>query len=490
MSRPKTYSLTHQLIDNHLAIGLACVFAGTIIAIHMALWEAISQLIAVAVAVPLVLLLIGAAVLRRSTRVPGTIDEQLRQLTQQSITEGKVAIRRVLQPVKEAGPVASGWNYLLRRLTDQEGGESLQTRLSEVFGAASGGRWEAAFQCLPDGIAITDETGRIEAANPAFLATLRLPNDRELANQSIHDLLAAWSHDEDNPILDQLQKSTFKLTGDLRRTKETLDGVLRVSRQPLIGSVATSAVGEGQVWTLRDVTQARLSDEMRNQFVFTATHELRTPLANIKAYAETLAIDGDIDVERQKGFYNIINAEATRLARFIDELLDVSQMETGAINVVRHETDIERLLHDVMETVQPQIKQKHLLFESRFPAKLPKMLVDKDKLGAALINLLGNAVKYTPEGGEVRMIVEVEQRQLDVHVEDNGIGIRPEELDRLGEKFFRSEDERVRNIPGSGLGLAFATEVARLHRGSLSITSELNQGSRFTLSLPAETEDA
>src|SRR6056297_3172006 len=131
MSRPKTDSLTHQLIDSHLAVGLACVFAGTIIAIHMALWEAISQLVAVAVAVPLVLLLAGAAVLRRSTQVPGTIDQQLRQLTQQGIAEGRVAIQKVLQPVKEAGPVSSGWNYLWRRLTEQEVGESLQSRLTE-----------------------------------------------------------------------------------------------------------------------------------------------------------------------------------------------------------------------------------------------------------------------------------------------------------------------------------------------------------------------
>jgi two-component system phosphate regulon sensor histidine kinase PhoR len=238
------------------------------------------------------------------------------------------------------------------------------------------------------------------------------------------------------------------------------------------------------LWTLRDVTAQKLADEMRNQFVFTATHELRTPLANIRAYAETLADNEGIDVEQQKGFYNVINSEATRLARLIDELLNVSQMEAGSISVARYETDVERLIQEVMEHMQPQIQQKGLQFESKLPPKLPKLHVDKDKIAAALVNLLGNAVKYTPAGGLVRLVVEVDASAMHLRVEDTGIGISAEELPRLCEKFFRSRDSRVQQIGGSGLGLAFSQEVARLHGGKISVRSELNQGSQFTLTLP------
>jgi signal transduction histidine kinase len=168
----------------------------------------------------------------------------------------------------------------------------------------------------------------------------------------------------------------------------------------------------------------------------------------------------------------------------VDELLDVSQMESGAVAITCGETDLERLLTEVIENLKPQLQQKELLFEKHFAAKLPSLRVDKDKITAALVNLLGNAVKYTPEKGIVRFLVEFDETNVHFHIEDTGIGISAEDLPRIAEKFFRSSDSRVQRIIGSGLGLAFSQEVARLHRGRISIKSELNKGSRFTMTLP------
>lgn len=494
MSHPSSPSLTHRLVDRHLAFGLACVFAGTV-AIHLALWEPGNRLVAVAVAVPLGVLLVGGWMLRNVTRVPGTIEGQLRELAEQGLAEqgqaeGISPLASGLQPLKEPGPVAAGWNSLLNRLHRQDAADTLADRLTEAFCQSNGSRWEAAFMNLSDGFAITNETGTIEAHNPALLRVLRLPSDQVVTGRSIQSLLQQWTHNIDNPALQQLAQSACKITCELRCGTSTADGVLRVARSGIADPDASGDDGgaQGLVWTIRDNTQQRLSEEMRNEFVFTATHELRTPLANIKAYAETLAMDMDIDVEKQKGFFNIINAEATRLARFIDELLDVNQMESGSMGVVRHETDIERLLHEVLENVQPQARQKQLKLESVLPPKLPKINADKDKLAAAMVNLLGNAIKYTPDGGLVRLKVELDKRHLHLHVEDNGIGIHPDEISRIGEKFFRCHDPRIQDIPGSGLGVAFAQEVARLHGGKLSLHSQLNEGTQFTLSLPAETE--
>jgi two-component system phosphate regulon sensor histidine kinase PhoR len=191
-------------------------------------------------------------------------------------------------------------------------------------------------------------------------------------------------------------------------------------------------------------------------------------------------------MEKQKGFYNIIVGEATRLSRFVDDLLNVSQMEAGAITVTRHETDLERMIHEVMENVQPLAVQKNIRIEKQLPPKLPKLKTDKDKLVAGLVNLLGNAVKYTPNDGQVRLLIEVEANKIHFHVEDTGIGISEEEIPRLFEKFFRSSDQRVQDINGSGLGLAFSQEVARLHGGKITALSELNKGSRFTMTLPLD----
>jgi two-component system phosphate regulon sensor histidine kinase PhoR len=238
---------------------------------------------------------------------------------------------------------------------------------------------------------------------------------------------------------------------------------------------------------LRDVTQQKLVDEMRNQFVFSATHELRTPLTNLKALAETLVLSDQISVEDQKQFCNMINSEATRLSRFVDELLNLSQMESGAMSIVRTETDMERLLAEVIENVQPEIDRKQIAFNARMPAKLPKLQIDKDKIIAAIVNLLGNAVKYTPEEGRVDFLVKIDESRMLIEVEDSGYGISAEDLPRIFDKFFRSDDERVRKETGTGLGLAFTREVIQIHGGHITATSELGKGSRFSVSLPIWT---
>jgi len=162
----------------------------------------------------------------------------------------------------------------------------------------------------------------------------------------------------------------------------------------------------------------------------------------------------------------------------------VSQMESGALALTRSETDTARLIEEVIVYVQPEIDRKRIDFNTSLPPKLPKLHVDKDKIAAALVNLLGNAAKYTPEEGHVAFQVQVDDQHIQIHVDDTGIGIAEEELDKVFDKFFRSSDSRVRAITGSGLGLAFTHEVARLHGGQLSVSSEHNKGSRFTMQLP------
>jgi signal transduction histidine kinase len=268
---------------------------------------------------------------------------------------------------------------------------------------------------------------------------------------------------------------------ELHRTSELRDGVLRIARH-----LTTDPESGGQrvVWSIRDVTQQALVDESRQGFVSLATHELRTPLANIKAYAETLAIHEGIDVEKQKEFCNIINSEATRLSRFVDEMLNISQIESGSMIFDRRETDLERMLQDIVEHVRPQMDKKQISLEIKVPPKFPSLRLDKDKFESALVNLLGNAAKYTPAGGRVRFDVQLRGQNIDFIVTDNGIGISKEEQTRVFEKFFRSGDRRVREVDGNGLGLTFTQEVVQSHGGRLTLESELNQGSTFTVSLP------
>ena len=172
------------------------------------------------------------------------------------------------------------------------------------------------------------------------------------------------------------------------------------------------------------------------------------------------------------------------MSRFVDEMLDIDKMDAGALSLARHEIDLERLLADVIGNVQPQMTQKQIKFEMEIPPKLPKLFIDKDKIASALVNLLGNAAKYTPEGGSVRLLVECDAQECQFHVEDAGIGIIEDELSKVFDRFFRSDDSRVQDESGSGLGLAFTQEVVRLHGGRLGVHSELNKGAKFTMVLP------
>jgi two-component system phosphate regulon sensor histidine kinase PhoR len=235
---------------------------------------------------------------------------------------------------------------------------------------------------------------------------------------------------------------------------------------------------------VRDITQQKLVEKTRDQFIDVATHELRTPLSNIKAYAETLVTCDAIEVEQQKEFCNIINSEVTRLARFVDDLLSISSMEAGSLVIQRQRTIATRLFAEVLEKVQPLMDQKKLKFEVKIPEKMADLQVDKDKVVAVLVNLLGNAAKYTPAGGRVAMRVVLDEAQLQIFVEDTGLGIAAEELPKVFEKFFRSSDTRVQAETGTGLGLSLAREVVRMHGGDISVESQIDQGTTFTAIIP------
>lgn len=426
-----------------------------------------------AVATPLLILAVGGIFLKGAARTNAAIEDQLC-----AVSANNSAAEFRLKPLDEPNPTAIGWNRIVERALGQRVVSSLETKLSQSLGSLHEKRSERILNSLSDGVALTDKDGCIIFTNRPFGVLLQQSLDpSKLRGKPIQELF---------PPRANLQMSTSQesrpVVFEIQLGPSLNDGVLRVGRSPLLGE-ENAAVSQ-HLWTVRDITQQKLSDEMRNQFVYSATHELRTPLTNIKAYAETLTLNEIADPEQQKGFLNIINSEATRLARFVEELLNVSQMEAGAMSLVRTEVETERLLLEVAEKVRPQMQQKQITFETLMPPKLPKLHVDKDKFVGALVNLLSNAAKYTPDQGRVTFKVGVGAKDIQISVEDTGFGISEEELPKLFTKFYRSADVRVRDVPGSGLGLAFAQEVARLHGGKLVVHSELDKGSQFTLMIP------
>ncbi len=256
-------------------------------------------------------------------------------------------------------------------------------------------------------------------------------------------------------------------------------GVLRFSVRPVRREDAASAM-----IVIEDITQQKAAEEARHAFVAQATHELRTPLTNIRLYVETAIEDGEADPSIRVQALNVINSESRRLERIVGEMLSVAEIEAGAFKLKTDDVRLDQLFDGLKTDYQQQANEKKIALVFVLPPKLPVLQADREKVAVALHNLVGNALKYTPGGGSVTVRVEADEKQLAVSVADTGIGISPDDCQKIFERFYRANDNRVDKITGTGLGLTIAREVARLHGGDITVESQLNKGSTFTLALP------
>ena len=453
---------------------------------------------------PLAFLGLGTFVLRRLVRPVAEVEKQLRK-----VAVAPSVMDCMLEEVTVEGAVSLGWNRLVEQHAASEHAADLQGRLNRSLESVRYKKLTGILDSLGEGVLTTDREGNIAYHNSAVVALLerrqkprpagepgpaaaevsskreRPPAEKVAATgQAAREALPAlvslegdsmltwlrrnWELPDDSPLLDPDSRQRSVLV-ELERAGEGERRVLRVTRSPL--RLASSQEQDTHVWTLRDVTQQKLAEEMRTQFVDTATHELRTPLANIKAYAETLAMQEVFDVEQQKDFLNTINTEATRLARFVDDLLSVSSMEIGSLSLSKQRTDLERLFNTIIGKVKPQASEKGIAFETQFPEKWPEPELDKDKFAATVVNLLGNAVKYTPAGGRVGLRVKVNEGQLEVSVEDTASGSRRKTFRSCSTSSSGLPTRGCYRRPGRGSGCRWPTKSSGSTAGNFQWTA-------------------
>ncbi len=242
----------------------------------------------------------------------------------------------------------------------------------------------------------------------------------------------------------------------------------------------------GVVTILHDISREREISQLKTDFVSKASHELRTPLSSIRAYVEML-LDGEAtDEGSRREFYEIIQNEANRLGRLIDNMLNISRMEAGIVQVERTEVDFETLTDEVVEVMKPQAEAKDISLSYKIGPERFTAEADRDMMYQVLLNLLSNGVKYTPEGGRVTVILENDEaaRSVLVTVADTGLGIPPDSMDKLFQKFYRIENYK-RVAKGTGLGLNLVKHIVEtVHCGQIGVSSQLGMGSRFWFSIP------
>lgn len=416
--------------------------------------------------------------LRARLRAVGAIREAL-----MAAARGE-ASAAVLSVNEQFGPEAAAWNALLAE-RERLRQEATTERAREALGNRADVRSDLAHACdaLWQGMMLLDEKLTIKYANGAAAVFLRAEREK-LAGTAIGDHIA------DADLLAAIQgvasgQVRRRSTIEVRRSDADAVGVLRFSVRPVRRNDAAAALV-----MIEDVTQQRVADEARNAFVAQATHELRTPLTNIRLYVEQAIEAGDEDPTVRAKALDVINQESRRLERIVGDMLSVSEIEAGSFKLRAGDVRLENLFDDLKAEYEAQAREKNITLTLRLPPKLPVIKGDRDKIVLALHNLLGNAVKYTPEGGSVEVRVSTDNDRLNVEVADTGIGINPDETELIFEKFYRAKDKRVNQITGTGLGLALAREVVRLHGGDITVQSQPDKGSTFTMTLPMLAEAA
>jgi signal transduction histidine kinase len=235
----------------------------------------------------------------------------------------------------------------------------------------------------------------------------------------------------------------------------------------------------------REVHLARL----KSDFVANVSHELKTPLALIRLFAETLELGRVPSEEKAQQYYRVINKESHRLTQLINNILDFSRIEAGRREYRLAPADVSRIVAEVVEAYRFQIEQQGFMFEVEVEPGLPRVVADKEALAQALLNLVNNALKYTRDEKFLKLrVYRRGEDQVAVSVTDRGIGVAKGEQQKIFEKFYRAEDSLVHETKGSGLGLSLVKHIMEAHGGSVEVESAPGKGSTFTLVLPFETD--
>lgn len=344
----------------------------------------------------------------------------------------------------------------------------------------------AACDALPHGLLLVGEDMRIHYCNGAAAALLQT-NRGELINADVSEFIT------DQRVIESLQSVSDypSYARTIVEAEPVADSAGRSTTPSLlrfiVRPVRQQDVGIAMV-IIEDITQKRVAEVARNSFLGRAAHELRTPLTNIQLYVENALEDCKNDPHATAKCLNVINEESRRLERVVSQILSVSEIETGSFQLKLDDVRLDVLLEALKADYKPQAKDKQITLKFNLPPKLPVLQADRDKISLALHNLLGNALKYTPKKGRVTVNATVHTDRICIEVIDSGFGISADDVERIFDKFYRAKDERVANLTGSGLGLPIAREVIRLHGGDISVESELNKGSTFTLTLPIKEE--
>lgn len=422
--------------------------------------EAVKQLwmhfAAIIGAMLIVLLAAGMWIAKGITRPIEKIVDVARSLTNKDYDR-----RAEVQASGEIGQLSNAINALA---------SSLQMQMKEIQEHQQ--QLTSILANMVSGVMLVNHTGTIELMNNAM---------EKLLHQAKDDLIGA--------SYQQLAEH-FQLSEKIRRCMETEQYIheeITVHERIFDAHFAPFISEEGHlrgiIVVFHDITEIRRLEKMRSEFVANVSHELKTPITSVKGFAETLLEGAADDPELRQSFLKIIYEESNRLHRLINDILHLSKIEQHLIDLEIEDVDVTNVIYDTVETLQEELTQKNIAIS--LPGQKQVVIEgEKDRIRQIVVNLVSNAIAYTPQHGKISVNLFEHDEQIDLIVSDTGIGIPKKDLPRIFERFYRVDKARTRHSGGTGLGLAIVKHLVESHHGHIQVDSIENVGTTFIVTLP------
>ncbi|WP_430884458.1 ATP-binding protein [Fusibacter sp. JL216-2] len=365
----------------------------------------------------------------------------------------------------EIGQLADTFNYLTGRLN---------TSMREISREKS--KLETIINHMDDGLIAADRNGEIIHINPKARGILKIDEHERDFNEIALRI-------DRSLVLDNLMFNNPDWTGSL--TEQIENSYIKISFAPYTNDEGDK---NGFVFLIQDITEAQRLEDMRREFVANVSHELKTPLTSIKSYTETI-LDGMIDdKEMTQQFLSVVNSEADRMTRLVRDLLQLSNFDARKVDLEFEYHDYVTLLKKAIMKVEVTAKSKNQ--QIKFIADVDEVVgyFDYDRIEQVMLNILSNAIKYTPENGRIKAFITQLDDHVQIRVDDTGIGISKKHLARIFDRFYRVDKARSRNMGGTGLGLSIAKEIVELHQGEIEIDSKVGSGTSILVRIPMKMD--
>jgi PAS domain S-box-containing protein len=334
----------------------------------------------------------------------------------------------------------------------------------------------AIIENLTDGVILLNKKKQIEIINSPATELFNI-GKKEAIGKCFVDLLDI----ENIPEIKKILIDKDRIRNIYREEVATLDGLhLEITSVLLKDEIEE----KGFLIIIHDVTKEKLIEKMKTEFVSVAAHQLRTPLSAIK-WTIRMILDGDVGEinEEQRELLEQTYISNERMIRLINDLLDVSRIEEGRLLYDQKDARIEDVIDSVIEASQEMLRNKNMVLEVN-KKETPKVRIDKEKIGVVIQNLLENAIKYTEQGGKIKITLDNDEKNVIFKIEDSGVGIPKSQQDRIFTKFFRAENVTRMETNGTGLGLYTTKNIVQAHKGQIWFESEENKGTTFYFTIP------